>query len=68
MNFIAGENTPVNELDDNVVEMYIEDMRANCEEIFIPFKNLCTRKSVSFLFLSRLDVSKGRIVVICATV
>lgn len=50
MNFIAGENIPVNELDDNVVEMYIEDMRAKCEEIFIPFKNLYKRKSVSFLF------------------
>lgn len=51
MNFIAGENIPVNELDENVVEMYIEDMRAKCEETFIPFKNVCKRKSVSFLFL-----------------
>uniref|UniRef100_M1AQ74 RING-type E3 ubiquitin transferase n=1 Tax=Solanum tuberosum TaxID=4113 RepID=M1AQ74_SOLTU len=47
----AGENIPVNELDDNVVEMYIEDMRANCEEMFIPFKTLCKRKSVETVVL-----------------
>ncbi|XP_055824865.1 U-box domain-containing protein 34-like isoform X2 [Solanum dulcamara] len=47
----SGENIPVNELDDNVVEMYIEDMRAKCEEIFIPFKNLYKRKSVETVVL-----------------
>ncbi|XP_049412996.1 U-box domain-containing protein 34-like isoform X1 [Solanum stenotomum] len=47
----SGENIPVNELDDNVVEMYIEDMRANCEEMFIPFKTLCKRKSVETVVL-----------------
>ncbi|XP_009604175.1 U-box domain-containing protein 34-like isoform X1 [Nicotiana tomentosiformis] len=47
----SGESIPVNVLDDNVVEMYIEDMMAKCKEIFIPFKNLCKRKSVETVVL-----------------
>ncbi|KAK4368630.1 hypothetical protein RND71_012422 [Anisodus tanguticus] len=47
----SGESIPVNELDDNVVEMYIEDMRAKCKDMFIPFKNLCKRKSVETVVL-----------------
>ncbi|XP_060189085.1 U-box domain-containing protein 34 isoform X3 [Lycium barbarum] len=47
----SGESIPVDELDDNVVEMYIEDMRAKCKDIFIPFKNLCKRKNVETVVL-----------------
>ncbi|XP_060189086.1 U-box domain-containing protein 34 isoform X4 [Lycium barbarum] len=31
--------------------MYIEDMRAKCKDIFIPFKNLCKRKNVETVVL-----------------
>ncbi|MCD7468121.1 hypothetical protein HAX54_005933 [Datura stramonium] len=48
---LTGESIPVNELDDSVVKMYIEDLRAKCEEIFVPFKNLYKRRSVETVVL-----------------
>ncbi|XP_009597475.1 U-box domain-containing protein 34 isoform X1 [Nicotiana tomentosiformis] len=47
----SGESTFVNELEANVVKLYMEDKRAQCEEIFIPFKIFCKRKNVETLVL-----------------
>lgn len=46
----AGERVSVEELEPSVVEWYVQDRRAKCEEIFIPFKILSKRKNVSFIF------------------
>jgi hypothetical protein len=43
----VGERIPVEELDENVVAMYLEDVKANFEEIFVPFKKLCKTSKVS---------------------
>lgn len=47
----AGERVSVEELDTSVVELYVQDRRAKCEEIFIPFKILSKRKKVSFFLV-----------------
>nr|XP_009779495.1 PREDICTED: U-box domain-containing protein 34-like isoform X2 [Nicotiana sylvestris]XP_009779496.1 PREDICTED: U-box domain-containing protein 34-like isoform X2 [Nicotiana sylvestris] len=47
----SGESTLVDELEADVVKLYMEDKRGQCEEIFIPFKILCKRKNVETLVL-----------------
>ena len=42
----AGEPMPIEELDENVVAMYVDDMRAKFEEVFVPFKKLCKTRKV----------------------
>lgn len=49
----AGERIPVEELDENVVAMYVEDVKTNFEEIFVPFKKLCKTSKVSLSSLLR---------------
>lgn len=49
----AGERIPVEELDEDVVAMYAEDVKANFEEIFVPFKKLCKTCKVSLSSLPR---------------
>lgn len=58
MNFsAAGEQIPINELDANVVELYVQDMRAKFEQIFLPFKKLCKTLNVSLFFILYLDLA-----------
>ncbi|RVX05345.1 U-box domain-containing protein 34 [Vitis vinifera] len=47
----SGEQIPINELDANVVELYVQDMRAKFEQIFLPFKKLCKTLNVETLVL-----------------
>ncbi|KAM7519654.1 hypothetical protein LguiB_018616 [Lonicera macranthoides] len=47
----SGDHIPIEELDANVVAMYVQDMKAKSEEIFIPFKRLCKTRNVEALLL-----------------
>lgn len=42
----AGESIPIEELDENVVAMYMEDLKLKFEVIFVPFKKLCKTRKV----------------------
>ncbi|KAF5481806.1 hypothetical protein F2P56_002428 [Juglans regia] len=53
--FIAGEHIPVEELAENVVEMYMEDVKLKFEEIFVPFQELCKTRKVETLLLEDND-------------
>lgn len=48
MNFSAGDCIPLTELDENVVAMYVQDVKEKLEEVFFPFKKLCKRREVWF--------------------
>ncbi|XP_031093578.1 U-box domain-containing protein 34 [Ipomoea triloba] len=47
----SGERVSVEELEASVVEWYVQDRRAKCEEIFIPFKILSKSKKMETLVL-----------------
>ncbi|PIN26980.1 Serine/threonine protein kinase [Handroanthus impetiginosus] len=47
----SGGTIPIKELDESVVEMYIQDTRAQCEESFQTFKYLYTNKKIEILLL-----------------
>lgn len=48
----AGKQVPITELDANVVAMYVEDMKSQTEELFLPFLKMCKGKKVHFFFAS----------------
>ena len=48
----AGEPMPIEELDENVVAMYVDDMRVKFEEVFVPFKKLCKTRKVRLSSIS----------------
>ncbi|KAI9191424.1 hypothetical protein LWI28_008335 [Acer negundo] len=46
----SGDCIPVTELDENVVRLYVQDVKLKTEEIFIPYRKLCkTRKETLVL-------------------
>ncbi|GAB4837986.1 hypothetical protein Ancab_027513 [Ancistrocladus abbreviatus] len=47
----TGHHVPVNELDVNVVRMYMKDVRVRVEEIFMQYKKLCKTREVETLLL-----------------
>ncbi|XP_041005583.1 U-box domain-containing protein 34-like [Juglans microcarpa x Juglans regia] len=51
----SGEHIPVEELAENVVEMYMEDVKLKFEEIFVPFQELCKTRKVETLLLEDND-------------
>ncbi|GMY36344.1 U-box domain-containing protein 34 isoform X1 [Fagus crenata] len=51
----SGEYIPVEELDENVVAMYMEDLKLKFEVIFVPFKKLCKTRKMETLVLEDDD-------------
>ncbi|XAR67138.1 Non-specific serine/threonine protein kinase [Bertholletia excelsa] len=47
----SGSSIPIEELDGNVVEMYVKDMKLKLEDMFIPFKKLCKKMKIETLVL-----------------
>ncbi|XP_058213627.1 U-box domain-containing protein 34-like [Rhododendron vialii] len=47
----SGDTIPIEQLDANVVEMYIKDTKLGFQEIFLPFKKLCKRRKTETLVL-----------------
>ncbi|KAF5935243.1 hypothetical protein HYC85_026372 [Camellia sinensis] len=47
----SGDSIPIEELDANVVRMFVHDMKLKFEEIFIPFKKLCKTRKIETLVL-----------------
>ncbi|TXG61604.1 hypothetical protein EZV62_012967 [Acer yangbiense] len=47
----SGDCIPVTELDENVVKLYVQDVKLKTEEIFIPYKKLCMTRKVETLVL-----------------
>jgi hypothetical protein len=44
--FTAGHSIPVEELDEKVVKIYVDDIKAKSEEIFVPFRRLLKTRKV----------------------
>ncbi|XP_057467857.1 U-box domain-containing protein 34-like [Actinidia eriantha] len=47
----SGDSIPIEEMDANMVKMYVQDTKLKFEEVFIPFKKLCKTKKVETLVL-----------------
>ncbi|XP_065849433.1 U-box domain-containing protein 34 [Euphorbia lathyris] len=47
----SGARIPVEALDENVVALYVQEVKVKSEEIFIPFKKLCKIRKVETLVL-----------------
>lgn len=50
MKTTAGDRIPITEMDENVVAMYVEEVKLRFEEVFIPLKKLFKGKKVGFGF------------------
>ena len=46
----AGDRIPITEMDENVVAMYVQEVKLKFEEVFIPFKKLFRTRKVGFGF------------------
>ncbi|KAI3790042.1 hypothetical protein L2E82_02854 [Cichorium intybus] len=55
----SGKRIPVMELDANVVAMYVEDVKSQIEELFIPFKKLCKGIKIETLVVEGDNPSSG---------
>ncbi|KAJ0491244.1 putative protein kinase RLK-Pelle-RLCK-IXb family [Helianthus annuus] len=55
----SGTQVPIMELDPNVVAMYMEDMKSQIEELFLPFKKLCKGKKIETLVLEGDSPASG---------
>ncbi|OMO91695.1 hypothetical protein COLO4_18164 [Corchorus olitorius] len=42
----SGDRIPITEMDENVVEMYVKEVKLQFEEVFVPFKKLFRSKKV----------------------
>lgn len=47
----SGVRIPVEELDEKLVAIYVEDVKRQFEQVFIPFKKLCKTKQMKTLVL-----------------
>ncbi|KAM0912396.1 hypothetical protein ACQ4PT_012804 [Festuca glaucescens] len=47
----TGERVPVERMEAEVVEMYAQDRRARAQDVFLPFRRLCGRRSVETVVL-----------------
>ncbi|CAI9286098.1 unnamed protein product [Lactuca saligna] len=55
----SGNQIPIEELDANVVAMYVEDMKSQIEELFIPFKKLCKGKKIETMVVEGDNPASG---------
>ncbi|GMN20566.1 hypothetical protein TIFTF001_048772, partial [Ficus carica] len=55
----SGDCIPLTELDENVVAMYVQDVKEKLEEVFFPFKRLCKRREIETLILDDNDHAKA---------
>ncbi|CAH1425244.1 unnamed protein product [Lactuca virosa] len=55
----SGNHIPIDELDANVVAMYVEDMKSQIEELFIPFKKLCKGKKIETMVVEGDNPASG---------
>ncbi|KAH7851779.1 hypothetical protein Vadar_016413 [Vaccinium darrowii] len=51
----CGDTIPIDQLDDSVVEMYMQDTKDALQEIFLPFKKLCKRTRIETLVLEDVN-------------
>ncbi|XP_058213613.1 U-box domain-containing protein 34-like isoform X2 [Rhododendron vialii] len=42
----SGDAIPIEQVDAHTVNMYMQDQKRACQEIFVPFKKLCRRKKI----------------------
>ncbi|KAL3535581.1 hypothetical protein ACH5RR_004042 [Cinchona calisaya] len=47
----SGEKIPIEEVDEKILQLYVDDMKEKNEQIFIPFKKLLKRRKVETLVL-----------------
>lgn len=53
----AGDQIPITEMDENVVAMYVQEVKLKFEQVFIPFLNLFKTSKVSFGFYCKFKDS-----------
>ncbi|WOH08947.1 hypothetical protein DCAR_0728398 [Daucus carota subsp. sativus] len=47
----SGKQIPIKDMDSDVVEMYVQDMKSRLEQMFLPFKKLCKSKDITTVLL-----------------
>nr|XP_051199784.1 U-box domain-containing protein 34-like [Lolium perenne] len=55
----TGERVPVERMEAGVVEMYAQDRRARAQDVFLPFRRLCGRRSVETVVLEGDSVAEA---------
>lgn len=55
----SGERVPVEGIEAEVMEMYAQDRRARAQEVFLPFRRLCGRRSVETVVLEGDSVAEA---------
>ncbi|KAM0923201.1 hypothetical protein ACQ4PT_005748 [Festuca glaucescens] len=55
----TGERVPVERMEAEVVEMYAQDRRARAQDVFLPFRRLCGRRSVETVVLEGDSVAEA---------
>lgn len=55
----SGKQIPIVELDANVVDMYVKDLKSHIEEVFLPFKRLCKDKKIETLVVEGDSPASG---------
>ncbi|KQK17887.1 hypothetical protein BRADI_1g37377v3 [Brachypodium distachyon] len=55
----SGERVPVERMEPGVVEMYAQDRRERAQEVFLPFRRFCGRRSVETVVLEGDSVSEA---------
>lgn len=51
----GGDRISVEELDEDMVKMYVEEMKLKKEEVFLPYKKLCKSRKVDFFFCIQMS-------------
>ncbi|CAL5042212.1 unnamed protein product [Urochloa decumbens] len=55
----SGERVPVEKMEREVVEIYAQDSRARAQEVFLPFRRLCARRTVETVVLEGDNVAEA---------
>ncbi|XP_062178877.1 U-box domain-containing protein 34-like isoform X1 [Phragmites australis] len=55
----SGERVPVERMEREVVEIYAQDRRARAQEVFLPFRRLCGRRTVETVVLEGDSVAEA---------
>ncbi|KAI4377450.1 hypothetical protein MLD38_015073 [Melastoma candidum] len=55
----SGGRTPIDELDENVVKLFVQDTMVKYEEVFIPFRRICKLRKVETVVLEDDDPAKA---------
>uniref|UniRef100_A0A2P2MWR9 RING-type E3 ubiquitin transferase n=1 Tax=Rhizophora mucronata TaxID=61149 RepID=A0A2P2MWR9_RHIMU len=62
----SGERIPIEEVDENVVAMYVQEVKLKSQEdIFLAFKKLCSSQKVEALVLEDGDPATGLLRYVC---